>query len=380
MTIAGNLRTMGLGDLVQWLASTQKTGTLVIDGPEFTKKIYFRQGDVVAVASDNPREFLGHYLMGWGYCTSTNIESMLKTQDSKSMMLGELAIENGFVTAEELRIILTAKTQETLYDLILWESGDFRFIEGQLPDRAFKEAPLPATSFLFEGYRQKDERRHMIDLIPDTAVVPILIALPEDLEDTDMALVTQMDGRGTIEELALSNRRTVFNVLKLVHHCVQSGLMQIHSSGGTAALSEQIAAPWMSTERNVMARLERGRFLDAVRLINEAQETFAPESAVQTWASSMFSQIEQALNDEKIEGSDILEIRIELDDLVKLDCDPAEGFVLSRITGVYTIDEVLNLLPGSNLINRVIIHNLIRRGLIKPREATSVKRFQKSQS
>ncbi len=380
MTIAGNLRTMGLGDLTQWLASTQKTGTLIIDGPEFTKKIYFRQGDVVAVASDNPLEFLGHYLVGWGYCTSADIESMLKTQDSKPAMLGELAVENELITAEELRIIVMVKTQETLYDLILWDSGDFRFIEGELPDRAFQEVPLPATTFLFEGYRQKDERRQMIDLVPNTTVVPILIAFPEDLEDTDMALVTQMDGRGTIEELALSNRRTVFDVLKLVHRCVQSGLMQVHSSGGTSTLSDQIAAPWMAAERNVMARLERGRFLDALKLINEAQETFAPDPAVKTWASSMLSRIEQALNDETIEGSAILDLGIELDDLVNLDCDPSEGFVLSRITGVYTIDEVLSLLPGSNLNNRVIIHNLIRRGLIKPRDATSIKRFQKSQT
>ncbi len=378
MTIAGNLRTMGLGDLVQWLASTRKTGTLIIDGPEFTKKIYFRQGDVVAVASDNPHEFLGHFLVGWGCCTSAEIEAMIKTQDSKSAMLGELAVERGFVTAEELQAVVTAKTQETLYDLIMWDSGDFRFIESELPDRVFQEVPLPVTSFLFEGHRQRDERRQMIDLVPDTAVVPILIALPDDLDEADMALVTHMDGRGTIEELALSNRRSVFDVLKLVHRCVQSGLMQVHSSGGTATLSDQIAAPWTATERNVMARLERGRFLDALKLVNEALEKYATDQAVHTWASSMFSRIEHALNDEAIEGSDILELGIELNDLVNLDCDPAEGFVLSRITGVYTIEEVLKQLPDSDLNNRVILHNLIRRGLVKPREATSVKRFQKS--
>ncbi len=76
------------------------------------------------------------------------------------------------------------------------------------------------------------------------------------------------------------------------------------------------------------------------------------------------------------EGSLAKERPFELDDLIKLDCDPAEGFVLSRITGKYTIEEVLNLLPGSDLNNRVIIHNLIRRGLVKHREFTSVRRFQ----
>lgn len=369
---------MGIGDLVQWLASSLKTGTLIIDGPEFTKKIFFRQGDVVAVASDNPREKLGHYLVGWGCCTPDEIEALIKAQDSEPAMLGELAVKQGHVSPEVLRDVVTLKTQETLFDLILWDSGDFRFIEKDLPDRNFQEVPLPVRSFLFEGHRQKDERRQMLDLVPDTATVPILIALPEGIDDTDMGLVTQMDGRGTIEELALANRRTVFDILKLVHKCVQSGLMQVHASGREPTLSDQIASPWMATERSFMALLERGRFLSALRLINETQENYPADQAFLKWASEMVNQIDHALDEEEIEETDILELGIELDDLVNLDCDPAEGFVLSRITGVYSLKEVLRQLPGSSLNNRVIIHNLIRRGLVKPREATSVKRFKKS--
>ncbi len=376
MTIAGNLRTMGVADIVQWLAASRKTGTLIIDGIDFTKKIFFRRGDVVAVASDNPREFLGHYLVGWGHCTTTDVEAMIESQTEKSMMLGELAITQGFVSPQELKTVVTAKTRETLYDLIRWDSGDFRFIESDLPDRAFHEIPLPAASFLFEGHRQRDERRQMTNLVPDTSGVPITVAVPEDLDDEDMALVMQMDGRGTIEELALWNRRQVFDVLKLVHRCVESGLMQVRPSDHSSPLSDQISAPWKATERDVTARLDRGRFLDALRLVTLAQEKYTPDPAVKPWASAMLSRIQQTLENEGINGSDILELGIELDDLIKLDCDPAEGFVLSRITGKYTIEEVLNLLPGSDLNNRVIIHNLIRRGLVKHREFTSVRRFQ----
>lgn len=379
MTIAGNLRTMGVGDLIQWLAASRKTGTLIIDGPEFTKKLFFRQGDVVAVASDNPKEMLGHYLVGWGLCTPPELESLIKSQESEPAMLGELAVKKGSISPDDLSDVVTVKTQETLFDLILWESGDFRFIERDFPDKNFQEVPLPVTSFLFEGHRQKDERQQMLDLVPDTTNVPILIALPEGLNDTDMALVTQMDGRGSIEEIALANRRTVFDTLKLVHTCVKSGLMQVHSSGKSPTLSDQITSPWMATERQITALLGRGRFLSALKLINEEQENYPADQAFLNWVSEMFKQIEQALNEEKLGETDFLELGIELDDLVKLDCDPAEGFVLSRITGLYTVEQVLRQLPGSRLNNRVIIHNLIRRGLIKPREATSVRRFQDSQ-
>lgn len=368
---------MGLGDLVQWLASTNKTGTLIIDGSEFTKKIFFRQGDVVAVASDNPNEVLGHYLIGWGFCSPEHIESMISIQDEKQMMLGELAVNQGFITTEELHSVVTTKTFETLYDLIMWDSGDFRFIESELPNRVIHEIPLPVTSFLFEGHRQRDERQQMMDLVPNTSVVPILIAPPENLNESEMALAMQMDGRGTIDDLALSNRCAAFDILKLVYRFVQSGLMQVHQSDSTPQLSDLLAAPWKAAERNILSRLERGRFLDALKLIHETLEEHGRDQAIEAWATSMSERIELALDEENLSKSDTLELGSQLDDLVNLDCDPAEGFVLSRITGLYTIEEVLRQLPGSELNNRIILHNLIRRGLVKVQGAISVKRFQR---
>ena len=77
MTIAGNLRTMSLADLLQWLSASHKTGTLVVDGTSHTKRLIFRRGDIVAVSSDNPREMLGYYLVGWGYCSEEDLELSL---------------------------------------------------------------------------------------------------------------------------------------------------------------------------------------------------------------------------------------------------------------------------------------------------------------
>ena len=48
MTISGNLRTMPFADLLQWVSQSRKTGTLAIEGEPYNKKIYFRNGLVVA--------------------------------------------------------------------------------------------------------------------------------------------------------------------------------------------------------------------------------------------------------------------------------------------------------------------------------------------
>ena len=73
--------------MMQWLASAEKTGALIVDGPNYTKKLYFRQGNVLAAASDNPREMLGYYLVGWGYCSEDDLRHMVEMQDHYGVML-----------------------------------------------------------------------------------------------------------------------------------------------------------------------------------------------------------------------------------------------------------------------------------------------------
>ncbi|MGB5881984.1 MAG: DUF4388 domain-containing protein [Thermoanaerobaculia bacterium] len=41
MSITGNLRTLELSELLQWLAQGKKTGTLVVEQQDLEKRIYF---------------------------------------------------------------------------------------------------------------------------------------------------------------------------------------------------------------------------------------------------------------------------------------------------------------------------------------------------
>ncbi len=373
MTIAGNLRTMNLADIMQWLSSNTKTGTFVIDGDRYTKKVLFRRGDVVGVASDKPREMLGYFLVGWGYCSEDELQNMVEMQDHFKVMLGELAVNLGHLTKEELVDVLTVKTKETVFDLITWDQGEFRFIESELPDRVAIEVQLPVMSFLFEGFRQRDERQRMREVIPSGEHVPILIAPPDGFGEEELAILQQMDGRQSIADIAIANRLAEFDILKLTYTSVQSGLVQIQPPEINPQLPGRSASPWLHAEPDVRDCIIRGRFLDAYKLVTSMREKYPP---AKDWAEHMLRLIDATMSDQELSESDILESSFELDDLYNLNCDPAEGFVLSRVSGAYTVGEILNQLPGSPLANRVIIHNLLRRGLVKARSATSVRRFR----
>ena len=54
MSITGNLKTMELAELLQWLSGAMKTGTLVVENGKVTKQIFFREGMIVSSASTDP--------------------------------------------------------------------------------------------------------------------------------------------------------------------------------------------------------------------------------------------------------------------------------------------------------------------------------------
>ncbi len=377
MTIAGNLRTMGFSDLMQWLSASNKTGVLVIDGATYTKKVFFRRGNVVAVASDNPREMLGYYLVGWGYCSEDDLQYIIEMQDHFRVMLGELAVKLGHLDTDQLDEVLRVKTEETIFDLILWDEGEFRFIEGELPERDFLDVDLPVSTFLFEGFRQRDERARMAQLVPDARHVPVPVSAPDDIDDREQRILAAIDGTRSIERLALECRLPEFDVISAVHRGIVGGWIRILPPRDTdTAVPGASLAPWMDALREVDDRFRRGRLLDGLKLLATLEERVAGRSDAERAVERMKVRLEHTLDEEPIAPGSTLEPVVTIDELVNLDCDPAEGFVLSRITGRYTVDDVLNQLPGSRLLNRTIVHNLIRRGLVKVRAATAVRRYR----
>ena len=67
MGISGNLKTMVLSELLQWLSMGQKTGTLVIDNKKVEKRVCFDNGVIISSASTDPKEYLGRFLVNHGF-------------------------------------------------------------------------------------------------------------------------------------------------------------------------------------------------------------------------------------------------------------------------------------------------------------------------
>ncbi len=82
MGVSGNLKTMLPGDLMQWLSLGQKTGTLVVRSKSVEKKIFFKEGRVISSASNDPRDYLGQFLISHGFISEQEKRKRRSTTSS----------------------------------------------------------------------------------------------------------------------------------------------------------------------------------------------------------------------------------------------------------------------------------------------------------
>src|SRR6186713_265510 len=133
MSLTGNLRTMDLPDVLQWIAGGRKTGTLHLDRGAVIKRIAFVDGIIQNSWSNDPRESLGQFLVRDGLVTEEQLFKALLRQEREGRLVGVILVAEGIVSEDGLRGVLQRKVAETIYDLFLWPEGNFDFKDGDLP-------------------------------------------------------------------------------------------------------------------------------------------------------------------------------------------------------------------------------------------------------
>jgi len=371
---------MPFADLLQWVSQSRKTGTLAVEGDPYNKKLYFRDGLVAAASSENPKEFLGYFLVGWDYLGEEELQELLDMQEQHGCLLGELLVIVGRLGREELQHILQVKTEETIYELFLWEEGDFRFLENILPTKKFQPLNLPIEMIVLEGVRRQDEWARCRDSIPDQSWIPRLVRAVDvkQLGETELSILREINGENSIERIALSCRLAFFHVLMFVFQGMKHGLFEIHQQEGSETPIPGFSeSAWRTLVRQVEEVMVEGDLLGAYRQLGDLREKFADQREVGELLTTIHGKIEKEVEKLRLTESAVLELAIPTGELTSLSCSPQEGFLLSRINGSYSLGEILKIIPGSDLENRLLLNALMERGVVrhgeKPKSKPSIK-------
>jgi len=226
MGISGNIKTMVLAELLQWLSQGQKTGTLVIDNDKVEKKIFFENGLIISSAATDPKEYLGNFLVSHGYLTEEQVNEAVARQKEEKQLLGQILVNMEAISEDDLHQMLQLKAEESIYDIFTWPEGDFHFLDHELPEETMIRMQLDVQWIVLEGSRRLDEWNHLREAFPSPLTIPVSVvdlAQIEDAEETDMRLFEYVDDKRTVEEISQAAHTSLFQVCQALMDQVQLG-------------------------------------------------------------------------------------------------------------------------------------------------------------
>jgi len=372
MGIAGNLKTMEFAELLQWVQQGTKKGTLVIDSGNVEKRVMFEKGKIIAAASTDPKEYLGHYLVSHGFLDESTLADAMERQTSEKMMLGKILVGMEAISEADLNRMLRLQSEETIYDVFTWTEGDFRFLDDELPEYPLVPLRLDVTSVVLEGVQRLDEWKQIRQLVTSPLMVPVAVApleAPEDEPQTRLVLEAVDDDR-SIEDIVLHLHTSEFQVSRALFDQARAKKLKLIRPRGNAPSS---GSPIMGSNGiDVSSLLEaaagflrRDEFEAALGYLRAAQNLEPQNDRVKETMARVAEAIRERLEEAGIRDSAIPRLASPLGELTQLELSPQESFILSRINDAYDVRTVVQICPVPPLDAQLAVWRLYQAGHIK---------------
>ncbi len=233
--LAGDISVISIAEVLQLLDLQRQSGVLSIFTRYSEITLYVKQGRLEFAASRGLRvEFrIGRYLVEDGAITRDELQTVLDNRAGSKRLLGELLIQLGMATEEQVKRALVRQTTELVYEVVRWNKGRFAFSVGAETPAATKAGlTIETGGLVMEGFRRVDEWR-LIEgsfdfdevLYHDTVAIE---RLGEDANLTrqERAILSAIDGERTIREIVDLTGGSSFELCKILYQFLNSRLVR----------------------------------------------------------------------------------------------------------------------------------------------------------
>jgi hypothetical protein len=365
MALAGNLRTMDLSEILQWVSTGRKTGALHIERRSIQKRIYFEHGVICSSWSNDPRESLGQIFVRERLLTEEQLFGALNRAEKEKRPFGVILVDDGVITEDQIRNALRVKAEETIYDLFLWPEGKFEFKAGETPGEGMIVTELDVTSALLEGARRVDEWTRIHKAFPNLSTsFEVKSSRGDKIEPIEAEFLALALKGSTLPAIALEMRRSDFDAAEIALQLHNRGLLDPQRTDEEAVVEDSVAVIKdllaMGSQRLAERRYDKAleayeQVLGIDRLNQHAKKGLVAVMETRSRERSM----------KKVPLDKVPRLTISMAELTRLNFDPQEGFVLSRVNGQWDVQSILKLCPMSEEDCLLIFSRLLERKVIE---------------
>ncbi|HYR75188.1 MAG TPA: DUF4388 domain-containing protein [Pyrinomonadaceae bacterium] len=373
MGIHGNLHTMSVSDLLQFLATGRKTGTLKLGRGGIVKEIYLEHGLIVGSTSNDPRELLGQVLLHYGKIEEAQLQTAMEIQRQFGGKLGVILAARDFVTQDDVVEVLRTRTLEIIYDLFIWEEAEFEFFDNEPVPADLIRIQVNATSVIMDGIYRIDEWARYRKVIPSERAFFELNSgwtqwLTESKEVREVLYLVEK--RMTAAEICYNMHTSLFHACALLFDLIAKDVIRLAGEAPEPPEAADLSAlnlPQTVPELISLARaeLKENNAENALAIIQSALEQGGKTPEVHRLHEEAEKKLIAQLYRDGLSPRAVPRMVVTQEQLEHERLGPEEGFVLSRISGESDIESILSVCPFREADSLRMIKKLLDGGVIE---------------
>jgi hypothetical protein len=224
LRLCGEITSPGaICDVIALAAQSNWSGELVVLSETSQRTIFLDAGAVIAAQTNVEEERLGETLYRFGVLTREQANTAVETSKQSGKRIGEVAVELGFITQEQLYPMMARQVEEVFLGAIQVDRGIFYFFD-RFDERAIgRRHNLPAGALLMEAARRMDEMRFFRDKVPNDDYVPVPSGGGKRVPDECASVFAQVDGKRSVADIGRAVGMLEFEVTRAVFQLINAG-------------------------------------------------------------------------------------------------------------------------------------------------------------
>jgi tetratricopeptide (TPR) repeat protein len=366
MDLKGNLETMPIPDILQWIADSNKTGTLKVTYKSETKKIFFRDGVIVSAASNLDKDRFGVLIVKEGFVAQEELLKLLEEGKQKGKMLGKLCVEKGIITEKEVKEMLQMQAEKIIESLFHREEGDFVLDENEKPNEEVVPISIVMHQLFFDSASKRLEWRRIHNVLGRMNTVLKPAPHPprslSSLSEFEQSIITICNGKNTLLDICAKVDRKDFDIcITLAKLVEQKWLLSTEKPGE-------------DTDKNLQDKLwqasiliEQKRYLQATQLLESERVNFPDQPDIDQLLKKSHTLLKTDI-DVTFPSDDIkphLVPEFNPKNLQSLNFSSREWFVYSQINGITSMKNLYRISGLGKEATRRIVYMLMKSGAVE---------------
>jgi hypothetical protein len=242
---SGSLSRKAALDILVELHRGGVTGSLKLERAPLQKAVYFRDGQILFAASNDPKDQLASILVEEGKLGPDQMQ-VAQARVSPGNPLAKVLTELGYISQRELADAARIKVEKILTDLYGWKEGTYQFATKSLPKGAI-DLELSTARLLFASIRRVQDREWVLAQLG--SLDSVLIPSPEretfiqqkHVEPLAEDVLRLADGVKSVKQIGAVSSLGEFEVCKILAAGLVVGCLR--KAGSVSASEDAFAFP-----------------------------------------------------------------------------------------------------------------------------------------